>query len=45
MRRIPKGIKTNIASSKDYLSVLSKYVYQMKNGLKNLSFPMGPSAI
>ena len=45
LRRIPKGIKTNIASSKEYLSILSKYIVNLKNGLKNMSFPMGPSAI
>ena len=45
MRKIPKGIKTNIAASKDYLSRLSRYVINIDYGLKNLSYPMGPSAI
>ena len=44
LKSIPKGIKTSIAASKQYLTVLSKYVLQQKKGLKNLSHPMGPSA-
>jgi len=45
LKKIPKGIKTNIASSKEYLRVLSQYVLKQKGTLKNLSAPMGPSAV
>ncbi len=45
LKKIPKGIKTNIPASKDYLNALSNYILRQKSGLKNLSHPMGPSAI
>jgi len=45
LKKIPKGIKTSIAASKDYLNILSKFVLGRSNGLKNMSYPMGPSAI
>ena len=45
MKKIPKGIKTNIAASKEYLNVLSRYILQGRSNLKNMSCPMGPSAI
>lgn len=45
LKRIPKGIKTGIAASKEYLKVLANFVMQQKNSLKSLSLPMGPSAV
>ena len=45
LRKISKGIKTNIAASKEYLGILAKYLAGSKNALKNMSLPMGPSAI
>lgn len=45
LKKIPKGIKTNISASKDYLRILTNCVLQQSNSLRNLSQPMGPSAV
>lgn len=44
LKRIPKGIKTNLPSIKEYLSILRGFVLKKRQNLRNLSFPMGPSA-